>query len=59
MVFAVRGTQRLMDLLADISFEHPYVTGRTRWGMHAAALGLVNREGRRVAGGWLRPPHSP
>jgi hypothetical protein len=55
VVFAVRGTKHIIDLLVDLSSEHPYMAGTTHWGMHTAALWLVRKEGPRVAGrGWRR-----
>ncbi len=45
------GVAQVADLLIDLSSAHPmHGGGHTHWGMHHAALWLVNREGRRVRG---------
>lgn len=51
VVWAVRGTKHVRDLLIDLSSEHPYMAGHTHWGMHNAAVWMLRREGHRVAGG--------
>ncbi|KAL6765985.1 Alpha/Beta hydrolase protein [Haematococcus lacustris] len=48
VVWAVRGTRFLADLITDLTSAHPYMQGHTHWGMQHAARWLLHREQARV-----------
>mmetsp|Transcript_8586 Transcript_8586/g.21447 ORF Transcript_8586/g.21447 Transcript_8586/m.21447 type:complete len:389 (-) Transcript_8586:1379-2545(-) len=56
VIWSIRGTRYMVDLLTDLCSIHPVTQGHTHWGIHQAALWLVDQEGERIAGLLRRYP---